>query len=71
MANVEYTDVTAGIRQAPTEELLEQLGPVMLEKICVLAGIPDADDDGTFEVDGDVEYIEVMDSTKKFMKKIK
>jgi len=44
---------------------------VMLEKICVLAGVSDVDDNGEFEVDGDVEYIELMDSTKKFMKKIK
>jgi predicted RNA-binding protein with PUA domain len=71
MANVVYANVTPELRQEPTEELLEQLGPVMLEKICVLAGIPDADENGEFEVDGDVEYIELMDSTKKFMKKIK
>lgn len=71
MANVVYVNVTPELRQEPTEELLEQLGPVMLEKICVLAGIPDIDDNGEFEVDGDVEYIELMDRTKKFMKKIK
>jgi hypothetical protein len=71
MANVVYTNVTPAIRQEPTEELIEQLGPVMLEKICVLAGVADVDENGEFEVDGDVEYIELMDSTKKFMKKIK
>lgn len=73
MANFDYKDssITAGLRQADFEGLLEKVSEEVAAKIASLVPLNDQGADGDYEVDTDLEYIALMDKAARFMKKKK
>ncbi len=72
MANFDYdAGITAGLRQADFEGLLEKVSEEVAAKIASLVPLNDAGADGDYEVDDDAEYVALMEKAAKYMKKIK
>lgn len=72
MANFDYdASITAGLRQADFEALLEKVSAEIAAEIAARVPLNDAGADGDYEVADDTEYVALMDKAARFMKKVK
>ena len=69
MANFEYTGITADLREADVEGLLEKIDSTLAGKIAGLAGITDVGADSDYDVTTDAAYTELIIQTQAIMKK--